>query len=591
MIMVEVNKFKCIIPTIAFMMLCFILIPWGEALASKKSGTEYDKYQYCKIDENNDGKYDGIKITYIDYAVTKLSIPDKIEGLPVKILGKKLEAEGLTSLTIPDSVHTIEDYAFYKCIKLSSVTFGNGLKRIGNEAFYGCKNLKSITIPDSVTSIGKDAFCDSGLTGVRLGSKVTNIDEAFGKTPWYQALKPDENGFVISDGVLIAYENPSEVIGGVTVYNTQCIIPAGVRCIADRAFIDTGIKNDQLESVSIPNSVSIIGAYAFSGCKKLVSITIPESVTKIGAGAFNYTAWLKNKQNENPFVIVNNILVDAQECKGDVQIPESVKEITQGVFEGNTNIKSITIPKSIKSLPERVFENCTNLNKVTIKGKLSEIPAYAFSGCKRLSNVEFSEGLINICEGAFINCTMLKKIYIPDGVTDIGASAFKNCGFLQNITLGNSVRNIGDEAFESCSNLKSIFIPGSVKNIGIKAFYKTKLRNVYYYGLSKDWDKINIGYDNELYIRETDKYDVTEEVNHHYIHPISDQVYTGKEIKPDLVIVTKDGTKEKKNTDYKVTYSNNKNVGVADVKITFSAINGGGEVIVHFNIVHGKASK
>jgi hypothetical protein len=181
---------------------------------------------------------------------------------------------------------------------------------------------------------------------------------------------------------------------------------------------------------------------------------------------------------------------------------------------------------------------------------------------------------------------MLKKISIPDSVTSIGKSAFCSCDLLSIVTIGNSVTSIGEQAFNLCENLKSIVFPGSVKFIGDSAFFKTGILNVYYMGSARDWNEIEIGDDNEFnYALTLEDYYFSNYIKHHYITSIPDSAYTGKSIKPAVNITSRDGTKEKKNTDYKVSYSNNTKIGVADAKITFSALNGGGEVIVHFNIV------
>ena len=152
---------------------------------------------------------------------------------------------GVSSVTIPNSVISIDNEAFSGCHSLTSVTIPNSVTTIGNSAFYNCSGLTSVTIPNSVTNIDAFAFYGcSGLTSVIIPNSVTNIG-------------------------MYAFKN----------------------CIC-------------LTSVTIPNSVTNIGNSAFYGCSGLTSVTIPNSVTNIGYNAFggvNYTSI--NSLIENPFRI------------------------------------------------------------------------------------------------------------------------------------------------------------------------------------------------------------------------------------------------------------------------------------------------
>lgn len=98
-----------------------------------------------------------------------------------------------------------------------------------------------------------------------------------------------------------------------------------------------------LTSITIPDSVTSIGEYAFDGCKSLASITIPDSVTYIGYSAF-----------------------DGCRSLASITIPDSVTHISQYAFNGCSSLKSITIPDSVISIAYNAFDNCSNL---TIYGK------------------------------------------------------------------------------------------------------------------------------------------------------------------------------------------------------------------------------
>jgi len=185
--------------------------------------------------------------------------------------------------TVPDSVTTIGDYAFYSCSSLTSVTIGDSVTSIGDYAFYSCSRLTSVTIPDSVTTIGDDAFYScSSLTSVTIPDSVTTIgDYAFS---WCTSL-------------------------------TSVTIPDSVTTIGDYAFKSC----TRLTSVTIPDSVTSIGIEAFEFCSRLTSVTIGDSVTSIGDDAFSncdsltdvYYSGTEEMWNEITISYGNSDLLDA----------------------------------------------------------------------------------------------------------------------------------------------------------------------------------------------------------------------------------------------------------------------------------------
>lgn len=128
------------------------------------------KIKEATVTKKPSGKYTGdvvipASVTYngAEYSVT--NIGDAFSG-----------SNGLTSVTIPNSVTCIENSAFYGCSRLISVTIPNSVTSIGGSAFYGCISLTSIMIPNSVMSIGYYAFQNcSSLTSVTISNSVTSI--------------------------------------------------------------------------------------------------------------------------------------------------------------------------------------------------------------------------------------------------------------------------------------------------------------------------------------------------------------------------------------------------------------------------------
>ena len=177
------------------------------------------------------------------------------------------------SFVVPDSVTSIDSYAFYRCTSITSITIPDSVTSIGNYAFYGCTSLTLVTIPDSVTSIGDRAFYGcSSLISIAIPDSVTSIgDSAFhGCTSLTSITIPDS---VTSIGSY-AFQNCSNL--------TSITIGDCVSSIVDGAFYGC----TSITSITIPDSITSIGDSAFSGCTSLTSITIPDSVTSIGDSAF-----------------------------------------------------------------------------------------------------------------------------------------------------------------------------------------------------------------------------------------------------------------------------------------------------------------
>ena len=145
---------------------------------------------------------------------------------------------------------------------------------------------------------------------------------------------------------------------------TSVKIPYGVKKIYSDAF--RSCRN--LESVVLPDSVIVIESGAFSYCFKLESIVIPDNLEEINVSVFTSTPWLSKKREDNPLVIVNNILIDGQTCNGRVEVPNNVKTIEYGAFGDNKSVTSIIIPESVINV-KSAFSCCENLDSITFYNK------------------------------------------------------------------------------------------------------------------------------------------------------------------------------------------------------------------------------
>ena len=357
---------------------------------------------------------------------------------------------GLTEYTIPNSVTTIEDYAFYDCSSLTSITISDSVNTIGYRAFYGCSSLTKMTIGKGVTSIESEAFYDC------TGELIVNCNSSFTIS-------------MNSHGAFYGSDFTSVTIGD------------GVTSIGDKAFVFCY----HVTSVTIPDSVTSIGSSAFSNCSSLTSITIPDSVTSIGSSAFNKCSSLTSINIPDGVASIGNYTF--QDCSSltSVTIPDSVTKIGDYTFYGCSNLTSVYYNGDLSdwcnidfysfySNPlkngAKLYINNTEVTEVTIPSDISVIKDYTFYGCSSLTSVTIPDSVTSIGDYAFYNCSSLTSITIPDSVTSIGDYAFYYCSSLTSITIPDSVTSIGDKAFYGCSSLTSVTIGSGVTSIGSSAF-------------------------------------------------------------------------------------------------------------------------
>ena len=241
---------------------------------------------------------------YDDYAeLTELTIPSTIsyEGKVYNVIRigyAAFDQCNLTYVDIPSSIKTIGVGAFSNCSSLTSITLKEGLEHIEGNAFADCRLLETITFPNSLKTVGSYAF-------------------SF--TAWYNN---QPNGGVYAGNVFYKYK-------GDIPENTSFVIKEGTVSISPDAFIKENRRIDYgLVAVVIPNSVEIIGEYAFSQCRALRSVNIPSRVTTIESYAFSYCKSLTSVTSEivEPLSLPSDVFFKASVANATLYVPaESVE--------------------------------------------------------------------------------------------------------------------------------------------------------------------------------------------------------------------------------------------------------------------------
>ena len=350
-------------------------------------------------------------------------------------------------------VTEVASYGFYFSTRITSITIPDSVISIEGHAFYNCSGLTSITIPNSVTSIGSDVFsgCDS-LINISVGTDNQNYSS--------------ENGVLFDKNqtTLLQYPSGKE--------EKSYVIPDGVTSIKSQAFSSCY----SLENVTLPDSMTSILGYAFYNCSSLTGITIPNNVTSIGYEAFYGCSSLSNitvEANNRVYSSENGVLFDKDQT-ALLQYPAGKRE------------KSYVIPDGVTSIEDEAFTGCVSLTSITISDSVTSIGNGAFTGCSSLADIMIPDSVISIGVYAFNNCNSLRSITIPDGVTSIGNNTFNYCTSLMSITLPGSVTSIGSRAFSGCSGLTSVYFEGNAPSAGSNAFSNTPV-TIYYQAGTEGW--------------------------------------------------------------------------------------------------------
>lgn len=427
---------------------------------------------------------------------------------------------GLLSVEIPNRVDSIKDKTFEYCNGLTSVFIPGSVVYIGNSAFRYCTSLMSVTIPNSVVTIGECAFQHSGLKSVEIPNSVDSIKDAafqycdslisvfipssvvyIGKGAFNNSVGSSKltkvsllsNRIVSQDYKL--YSNLNNLFGHQV---KEYIIGDGVTRIGNYAFH----ANDSLQSIVLPNnSLTSIGEGSFYNCYNLQSITIPASVSSIEKRAFSNCRSLTS-----------------------MHIPDSIMDIKISTFYGCEKLTSIKIPDNVVSVGEQSFRSCVALTSVSMGSRVANISQYAFANCTSLDTVYNNAPIPQIINRNVFDAVDISNVHliVPKGSVELykAADVWKDfiieeycepmhgmCGdnlqwslscdsmrltikgigqmynyesgttpwyeyrdVIKSVSLSSEITYIGSFAFADCPALESVYIPNMVASIGQQAF-------------------------------------------------------------------------------------------------------------------------
>ena len=320
----------------------------------------------------------------------------------------------LTSVVIPATVTTIDQYAFYNCESLTSVTLNEGLTTLGNGAFQNCAIGGTLTIPSTLTSFGANAFAANMQNQISLVYNVPDLQISTMSVT--TGLFATANVTSVQFGANVVAIPAMMFTGNTTL--TAIVLPDTITKIGESAF-----KNcTNLENINITESITVFGNQCFNGCAKLTgTLTIGANVTSIGYVAFNGTGYTKlvyNAVSATGYTSVGGDIFAA--TISEVEFGTGVKRIPESFMAGNTSLTSIVIPEGVTEIGKYAFRNATALASISLPDSLESLGAYTDNGMTFMG-------------------TKITSIVIPDKVTEMPRNMFALCNELVSITYGSGI--------------------------------------------------------------------------------------------------------------------------------------------------------
>ena len=440
----------------------------------------------------------------------------------IKRIGKKVcTYDSKLREIIIQGCDTIDDFAFMRIDNLEVLQIDEGTKWIGDLAFSSQstseKPIESISIPNSVEHLGKAVFELCYVERISLPSHIKKIpDEMFA---YCRSLKHIDNFHweeVDTIGAL-AFRECNNLESNINITNAVSVgANAFENCYKANITFDCeklkDIKREAFTNCYNLSSPIHITAdmpatyywFPFNGCTNVSSIIVDEG-HGLYAASNGCNAVISKDGKTLILGCASTIIPDGVEtissgvtdygfgkggfaqCKGlkAINLPSSVKEISNYSFQGCDGLTEVTIPETVEDLGEGVFNDCANLEKVHVnsptagKHLYSSISRRWFGNCPKLASIVITNN--NPFIDSRNNCNAViatemnrllegcKTTVMPKGITSIADNAFQGA-LLASAIVPEGVETIGDHAFADMEELTSIELPSTVTALGLEVF-------------------------------------------------------------------------------------------------------------------------
>lgn len=371
-------------------------------------------------------------------------------------------ASGLKEIILPTTITNIGPGTFRDCTSLTEITIPENVSKIGaSSLFAGCTALKTIywnakkavpylwSNPDSNDPVSSKTIFYSfnnkeiapPVETIVFGDEVESIpDYLCNNLPTLKKVVVGKNMKTFGKDVFENCTGIQEVYWNATNCNSN----------GNTKFWWTDDKQQRksapITTFKIGDFVKSIPTWLCSYMHKTESITIPGTVTNIGACAFYHSSGLSK-----------------------IDIPTGVETIGVNAFAHMSNITSFTIPWSVNEIGKTAFSNCEKLKSVTFNAKECTV-SDPFENSPKLTSITFQNEVIKVPAGICKGLITLNSVHFGSAVKTIETAAFSGCSALKDIELSGTISRIEQEAFNKCSSIENIFIGSNVYEIGNYAF-------------------------------------------------------------------------------------------------------------------------
>lgn len=287
----------------------------------------------------------------------ELTIPSPVETIGAYVF----YGQPITKLSLPNTMRTIDEAAFYFCSKLTDVDWGSGIETIDTFAFQRCTSLTKVNLPSTIRTIGLQAFFyDTGIKEITLPEGIVRLGAA---------------SFNGCTGV------------------SEITVPGSLRVIEPAAFYEcTALKN-----VILSEGLQETGQMMFAYCSALDSVAFPSTLKRIGNDSFYQNTSLPS-----------------------ISFPEGLTYIGNDAFYECNALTEVAIPNSVDTIGEFAFSWDGGLQSITMGAGLKYLGQYALYNSVPLTKITLNEGLEYIGEGAMCFLRNLEEIRIPSTVKGFG---------------------------------------------------------------------------------------------------------------------------------------------------------------------------